>query len=293
MAYRDYSVANGFIVDPNGFGDFTTIGDALSAATSGMTIFIRPGTYTENPALVAGVNLTGFGTNFGNPNTIINGECTFSGSGVVCLNNLSLQTNSNYCLSVTGTNNSVVNVTNCNINGSNNIPINYTSSGSSSSLSFYYCLGGSASYSIYSSSGTDLSFDWCILSGSAGSAANTSAGTTFISNCVFIASVESTSSGGVAIYNSIIGSTAVTINPITFNGTGGNSCTLSQIQCNASSVSIGSSASAILALNTLASTNSSYAITGSGNFKGYGNVMTGTQTAVNSSLTTTTLTIKP
>lgn len=51
MAYRNYSTAVGKIVDAAGFGDFTTIGAAITAASSGQTIFIRPGTYTENPTL--------------------------------------------------------------------------------------------------------------------------------------------------------------------------------------------------------------------------------------------------
>jgi len=51
MGYRNYSVANGLIVDKLGNGDFTTIQAAINAATTGQTIFLRPGTYTENPVL--------------------------------------------------------------------------------------------------------------------------------------------------------------------------------------------------------------------------------------------------
>ena len=48
MGYRNYSTACSKIVSPDGNGDFQTIGAALTAAVSGQTIFIRPGTYTEN-----------------------------------------------------------------------------------------------------------------------------------------------------------------------------------------------------------------------------------------------------
>ncbi len=51
------------VVDPSAVvglrGTFTTIGAAITAAVSGDTIYVRPGTYTENLTLVAGVNLMG------------------------------------------------------------------------------------------------------------------------------------------------------------------------------------------------------------------------------------------
>jgi len=62
VGYRDYSVAKGHIVDANGHGDFSSIQAAISAASSGMTVFVMPGTYTENPTLKAGVNLSAFNT---------------------------------------------------------------------------------------------------------------------------------------------------------------------------------------------------------------------------------------
>src|SRR5215469_17495644 len=102
MGYRDYSTAKGHIVDPNGFGDFTTITAAINAAVSGQTIFLRPGTYTENPTLKAGVNLAAFDADATTPNVIINGKCSFSSAGTVSISGIELQTNSDFCLAVSG-----------------------------------------------------------------------------------------------------------------------------------------------------------------------------------------------
>ena len=132
MAYRNYSTAISHIVDPNGFGDFTTIGAALSAATAGSTIFIRPGTYTENPTLVAGVNLSAFpcdsGQKAGVANVIILGKCTASYSGSCEISGIQLETNSDFCLVISGSNSTNVTLNNCFINASNNTAISYTSS---------------------------------------------------------------------------------------------------------------------------------------------------------------------
>jgi hypothetical protein len=148
VGYRNYSVANGFTVDKLGNGDFTTIGAALIAAVSGQTIFIRPGTYTENPTLKAGVNLTAFDCDSYTPNVIINGECSFSSAGTVSISGIQLQTNSSFCLAVTGSAASVLFLDNCYINALNNTAISYSSSSSSSSFYIYNCNGNVATTGI-------------------------------------------------------------------------------------------------------------------------------------------------
>jgi hypothetical protein len=138
MGYRGYATANGHIVATDGTGDFTTIGAALTAASSGQTIFIRPGTYTENPTLKSGVNLCAFDCDALTPNVIISGKCTFTAAGTVSISGIQLETNSDYALSVTGSAASIVNFINCYINVSNNTGIQFTSSSSSSQINFRY-----------------------------------------------------------------------------------------------------------------------------------------------------------
>lgn len=143
MGYRDYSVAKGLIVDASGHGDFTTIQAAINAASSGQTIFVRPGTYTENPALKAGVEITSFSGNAFSENTIINGKCTFSGTGVVTISDIVLQTNSDYLLEITGSSASTVYIYNCFLNMTDNTGIHMTSSNSSAILELANCEGNS------------------------------------------------------------------------------------------------------------------------------------------------------
>jgi hypothetical protein len=148
MGYRNYSTANGFIVDKLGNGDFKTIATALTAAVSGDTIFIRPGTYTENITLKAGVNLCAYepsatllAPNANIPNVIINGTCTFSTAGIVGISGISLQTNSAAALIVAGSAASVVFLDKCFINASNSTGITFSSSSASSLISINYCGG--------------------------------------------------------------------------------------------------------------------------------------------------------
>lgn len=108
MGYRDYSTAKGHIVATDGSGDFTTIGAALTAASSGQTIFIRPGTYTENITLKAGVDIVAFEANAyadqNGPTTAgvnILGKVTASYSGSATMSGVCLTTNSDFCLSLT------------------------------------------------------------------------------------------------------------------------------------------------------------------------------------------------
>lgn len=42
------SLADTYIVDQNGFKDFTTIQDAINAANNGDIIIVQPGIYTGN-----------------------------------------------------------------------------------------------------------------------------------------------------------------------------------------------------------------------------------------------------
>ena len=116
MAYRNYSVANGFTVDPSGNGDFTTIAAALTASVSGTDIFIRPGTYTENLTLKAGVNLVGFKGDESTPNVTIIGKLTYTVAGTCTVSNIRLQTISDFFLAVTGSAASVINLENCFLN---------------------------------------------------------------------------------------------------------------------------------------------------------------------------------
>lgn len=188
MGYRDYSTAKGHIVDALGHGDFTTISAAITAASSGQTIFIRPGTYTENPTLKAGVNLEAFGPDITyaadsttTPDVIINGTCTFTGVGTVGIDSLCLQTNSAAALVVSGSSASVVVLNKCFLNCSNTTGITFSSSSGSSAIQLNFCGGdlGTTGIALFShSSAGNLRFLHSSFSNSGTSlTANTVSGT--------------------------------------------------------------------------------------------------------------------
>ena len=108
LSTNNYGPAK-FIVDASAAnGTHTTIAAALTSASSGDTIFIRPGTYTENLTLKAGVNLCAFDCDDLTPNVTISGKATFTAAGTVTISGIRLQTNSDFLLAVTGSAASIV-----------------------------------------------------------------------------------------------------------------------------------------------------------------------------------------
>lgn len=184
MGYRDYSAFKGRIVEPNGLGDFTTITAALAATSSG-TIYIMPGTYTENPTLKAGVNLV----TLSYP-VIIVGKMTYTGTGFVLLKGLTLQTNGDYALSVTGANASSVQLRDCTINCNDFTGIQFTASNTGAQIYMMDCDSqiSLAGTSIFTMSSTgQLHFLNCYnYNGAASTTASTlSAGILFTRNSYF------------------------------------------------------------------------------------------------------------
>jgi len=226
MGYRNYSVANGFIVDPSGNGDFKTISLALTAAGSvggNGTIFIRPGTYTENPALVAGWNLTGFMDDGLTPTVTIIGKCTFSSAGTVSISCIRLQTNSDYFLSITGSAASDVNVDYCYLNASNNTGINFSSSSSSAALLFTNCLGnlGTTGIGLFShSSAGAFDLEQCsfLNTGASTTASTCSAGVLNLTLCYLQSPITISSTGTTTIEYSAFDLSAINTTCLTLGG---------------------------------------------------------------------------
>lgn len=282
MGYRNYSVANSFTVDKLGNGDFTTIGAALTASVSGQTIFIRPGTYTENPTLKAGVNLAAFDCDSFTPNVTINGKCTFTAAGTVSISGINLQTNSDFCLAITGSAASVVNLFSCNINALNNTGISFSSSSASALLLMESCNGniGTTGIAIFahSSSGTFRILHSLFLNSGNSTTANTvSAGFFFPNYTGFTNPI--TTSGSTAVLqgsHNVFNTASTNVTAITVNSTSANVSTLDFSEFNgntASCVSIGSGGSLKILNSTL--------------FSGNTNVITGAGTLVYSNLSFT------
>ncbi|MCF1193357.1 hypothetical protein LRR18_17340, partial [Mangrovimonas sp. AS39] len=110
---------------------------------SGDTIVIRPGIYTENITLVAGVNLCALSDSWsptGTNNTVtILGKVTASYAGLAHITGIELTTNSDYCIELTGASATKLVLSNCFINATNNGAINHTGSSGLSIIYFNYC----------------------------------------------------------------------------------------------------------------------------------------------------------
>lgn len=171
-----------WIVDATaGQGTHTTIGAAITAASSGQDIFIRPGTYTENLTLKAGVNLIAFSGDDDTPNVTIVGKCSFTSAGTVSISNIRLKTNADFCLSVTGIAASIVNLFSCTVEASNNTAIQFSSSSSSAMIELFACNGlidtTGITYFSHSSAGLlDLNYCQFANSGLSTTASTVSAG---------------------------------------------------------------------------------------------------------------------
>lgn len=285
MGYRNYSTAVAHIVDKNGHGDFTTIASAISAASSGDTVFIRPGTYTEDITLKAGVNLTSFDT-FSTNNVIVVGNCTFSGVGSVGLAGLSLTSNGSNALTLSGSSASNLSLTDCSLLSANGTAISYTCSSGSSSIKLIDCNGDISDgvSAIYSMSGAgSIGFNFCSFSNSSSStAANTnSAGTIGSAYSQFSNPVTSSGTGALECYYSGFNTLSTNQIAITQGGSGdGNIYWCNIISGTASGVSIGNTTG--MGQCTVSSSNAN-AITGAGTLFAGIITFTGVSSTINTS----------
>ncbi len=208
-------------------GTHTTIATALTAASSGDTIFIRPGTYTENLTLKAGVCLTAYQCDSSaaasTGNVTIIGKATFTAAGTVNISGINLQTNSDFVLAVTGSANSIVNLNNCFINAINNTAISYTTSGTGSQITLYYCRGslGTTGIAIFAhSAGGNLLMDTCIFNnpGASLTASTCSAGSVTLLSTYLGSAVTMSSTGHITIKYTEIDVSTLNITALTTVG---------------------------------------------------------------------------
>lgn len=173
-----YKSLSPYIVGTDIHSSYGTIAAAIAAAvadgassTNPANIYIKQkttgGSYTENLTLSDGINLIGF-----NAATSIVGNTTFSTAGTASISGLKLQTNSAALITVAGSSATILNVSNCFLNCTNNTGISYSTASASSQINLYQCEGnlgttGIALHSI-SSTGT-FSMHFCRFTNSGGS----------------------------------------------------------------------------------------------------------------------------
>jgi hypothetical protein len=141
-----FSPAKWVVSKVAGEGTHTTWTSALSSASSGDTIIIMPGSYTENPSGKAGVNICAFDCDAQTPNVILNGTFTAGYTGTVSLSGICFQTNSANCLVISGSNVTNLFLKNCFVSALNNMAISY--SANNANVYLFNCNGDIATTGI-------------------------------------------------------------------------------------------------------------------------------------------------
>jgi hypothetical protein len=251
-------------------GTHSTLQGAISVAQSGDTIFLMPGIYTFTTplALVAGVNIVAWTADALTPNVTINGPLVASFAGTCSLSGLFLQTNSAPCLTVSGSNATLVNLESCFINCLNNTGISYTSSSVNSGISLYRCNGnlGTTGIGLFASSAAgEMIFSHCTFTNSGNSlaASTLSSGLIRILHSNFRSALTTSGTAGIdGITNSSFVSNFINTTCLTVGGSGVSGIDETHFNSGtASGISVGSNLT--LSNCTISSSNTN-AITGSG-----------------------------
>lgn len=262
-----------WIVNPvaNAGGNSSTIQNAINQAVSGETIFVMPGTYTENLTLKPGVNITAFNGDQQTPTVTIVGNATLSQAGTVSISNIRLQTNSAAVLTVSGSVASIVNLNNCYLNCTNNTGITFSSSSASAAININFCMGNITTTGIalfaHSSAGSMQLFNSIFFnSGSSTTASTQSDGSLLIRQSIISNPITTSgSSAGLQVSSStLISNNVITLN-LNSTSAGGHVVNFSGLSSGtAASISIGAGATAILANLFINSSNATSVITGAG-----------------------------
>lgn len=295
VATNQFGVA-AFIVDATAAsGTHTTIASALSQAVSGQTIFIKPGTYTENLTLVAGVNLCSFMCDGLNGNVTIIGKATLSTAGTVDITGIRFQTNSDFFLVASGSVAAIVNLFNCYLNCSNNTGISFTAASTSANINLFYCIGnlGTTGIGYWTSSSTgSLICQYCQLNNTGASltATTNSAGSVNVSNCSATCVFSTSSTGAIAFIYSNIDASVINTTALTTAGNQTNNARFSYFSSGtASAISIGTGTT-INAEDSIISSTNTNAITGAGTINYSGLTFSGTSYKINTTTQTGGLT---
>lgn len=285
-----------FIVSPGGTPDganYTTIGAALGfaiAAGGNQTIFIQPGTYTENLSVPANINMSAYICDSTTPNVTIIGKISCSDAGTRSFSGIRFQTNNDNILAITGTVATIVNFNNCYFKVAHNVAaLSNTSTSNSSEIDLNYCLGvlNSATASFFAITRGSLKAYWTFIDNNTNSttASTLSNGSNIVFNHSLMSySITSSNTSSVACKHTILRNGGGNATILTIGGTGVNNINFCIVESGtASAISIGTGATAIITNTQIDSTNTN-AITGLGTIN-YSNL---TFTASSSTINTTT-----
>lgn len=221
---EDRTWVSSFVVDPSSTvglrGTFTTIQAAITAASAGQNIFIRPGTYTENLTLKSGVNLIGMCNSFrGDAPVKISGKATLT-SGHMEIDNILFATNSDYLFDISGSSTISVYRSFFSIGTTGAFTLN------SGNVNLLSC-GGSASsgscplITAINSSSVQV-YSCTFLSSSTAASTFANGGSLTVGNSTFQNGVSTSDTAIFQATNSSFGSIASALPSLVLNGTGTN-----------------------------------------------------------------------
>jgi len=241
---NNYST-NKFIVSATrGQGNYLTIASAIAAASSGDTVFIKPGTYTENLTLSPGVNL--YADELGTVIILGNTVANFSGTAVTCTG-IVFKTNGANCISNT-TGSPILNLVGCTIYANNAGAMSANSS--SCTFNFFNCnaISGSGNILFSWSDISSARFVQCDFGNLGSTVTNTSLAysrKTEFENCVCNFPIATNGSGYVIMNNCAMDTSAANHACIQVNNS-----TTGQTQINNSYLSSGSQSGITLGSGT-------------------------------------------
>ena len=256
-----------FIVGDTANGaNYSTIAAAVAASSSGDTIAIQPGTYTENITLKNGVNIVGL-VNFGGSGggTKIVGKLIDNGGAVNSnIYNLSFDTNSDFCIALTGSGTIVA--TNCRFNATNNTIFSCAGTANIDCYNCYFSLA-TTGVALYTGS-SGLKFISCVGDNTASSTtASSCSGSVSVISSNLPYAFATSSSGVFLAKQSIINTDAINTTVLTTAGTGTssfNDCELGS--GTATCVSVGSGTTVEMYNTSVSSTNTN-PVSGAGTYK--------------------------
>jgi hypothetical protein len=268
---NNFGVAKWIVNSTAGLGTHTTLATAMTAASSGDTIFLMT-SVTENVTITPGVNITAWaGGTLNTPS--ITGTLTMTGAGTSTLSGLELITNSAAVIAVTGSAASILNVNNCYLNFSNNSGITFSSSSGSSVININNCTGNIGTTGIkifaHTSAGT-LAFYSSVINntGASTTASTATAGTLNAYFSQLASPITTSSTSTLNIYYSTINTASQNAIAATIGGSGTNGLAYSYFFAGtASAISIGATVNMYMC--TVDSTNTN-AITGAGTCNQFG-----------------------
>jgi len=268
LATNNYGPAKFIVATSAANGTHTTLSSALTAASSGDTIFLRD-SVTEDVTLKAGVSISTFTGSSETPTVSITGKLSFASAGTVTISNIRLTTNSDFFLAVTGSAASIVNLRNCYMNCLNNTGISFTTASASSIINIFNCFGNIATtgISLFANSATgnmNIYYTNVFNSGGSTTASTASAGFVTIFNSAFNIAFTSSSTGSLGFFFCDVDNASFNITCLTVGGSGTHNAYHSQFNSgSASAISVSAGAALSLSLSHAASSNTN-AITGVG-----------------------------